>query len=610
MKTPKFWKRKNFISFILYPLSIIYYLFYKIRCIINHRPYKSKIPVVCVGNITIGGSGKTPVAIEVFKELKDEDLTCCFLSKGYGGNFTGVVKLDNNSTASEVGDEPMILFEYGDVFVSKNRVDGLKFINNNFKYNVIIMDDGLQNPTFTKAKNILVIDGDYGFGNNLILPAGPMRESFGSVYKNIYLAIINNGNKDIESLCKKYNIPHICSETKAIVKQEFLENEYVAFCGLGIPDKFKNTLLKNNIKIKEFIVFEDHHKYTKKDIEHLKSYNCKLITTKKDWIKLDDEDRKRIDYLDIYLDFGGEKIFMVGKNPVKRSLSKKFCDRLGFYGLSFIFLLSKIFPIQFMSFLFGNIAMLLCPFIPTSYLVLKNLENTMPEKNFLKKIGIMFGVWRDLGRFAGEYPYIHTMKDDKIFKYVKINNRTKDVIREIKNNKVGSILFSGHISNWEVGLRALRDSGVKLNVVYRELNNPLIEPRYDSRLKENLGIKTIAKHDNAAIKIIRALKNGENIIILTDQKDSSNGIPLNFFNRKAYTSRTIYVIAKKLGIPIYGIRVIRNKKPVNFSLEVTEKYFVKDSSEVDFLQKNNDILEKWIREHPEQWFWVHNRWKV
>jgi tetraacyldisaccharide 4'-kinase len=566
--------------------------------------------VICVGNITAGGSGKTPIAIEIFKELENEDLKCCFLSKGYGGNFTGVVKLNNNSTASEVGDEPMILYEYGDVFVSKNRIKGLKFINDNFKYNIIIMDDGLQNPTFTKAKSILVIDGDYGFGNNLILPAGPMRETFKSVHKKIYLAIINNGNKNIESLCKKYNVSYIYSETKAIVKQEFLENEYVAFCGLGTPNKFKNTLLKNNIKIKEFIEFEDHHKYTKEDIRHLKSYNCKLITTKKDWIKLDKKDKKEIDYLDIYLDFKGKKIFASGKNQSRRTLFKRFCDCLGFCGISFIFLLSKIFPIQFMSFLFGNIAVLLCPFIPTSYLVLKNLKNTMSEKNFLKRISIMLGVWRDLGRFVGEYPYIHTMKKNKIFKYIKISDRTRGIIREIKNNKVGSIIFSGHISNWEFGLRALRDSGVKLNVVYRELNNPLIEPRYDSKLKENLGIKTIAKHDNAAIKIIRALKNGENVIILTDQKNPNNGIPLNFFNRKAYTSRTIYVIAKKLGIPVYGIRVIRNKKLVNFSLELTEKCFVGDSSEASFLQKNNDILEKWIREYPEQWFWVHNRWMV
>ena len=118
MKTPKFWNNKNIVAFLLLPLSMLYYFIYKLRCFINFNPYNSKIPVICVGNIVAGGAGKTPTAIEIAKILKQNNKTFCFLSKGYGGKFKGVVKLDNNSIAEVVGDEPLLLFEFGDVFVS------------------------------------------------------------------------------------------------------------------------------------------------------------------------------------------------------------------------------------------------------------------------------------------------------------------------------------------------------------------------------------------------------------------------------------------------------------------------------------------------------------
>lgn len=294
-----------------------------------------------------------------------------------------------------------------------------------------------------------------------------------------------------------------------------------------------------------------------------------------------------------------------------KTLFNKICDYLGFLGMGFITLLSKILPIELTSFLFGNLAILLCPFIPTTYLVLKNLKYTMPEKNFMNRLFIMFKVWYNLGSLIGEYLYIFKMKKNKIFKYVHINEETKNIIDEIKQNKTGSLIFSGHISNWEMGLRALTDNDVKLDAVFRLPNNPLIGRKYTSDLRESLGIKMITKEDNAAFKIIKALKRGENVIILVDQRDSStSGILLNFFGKKALTNKTLYIIAKRMNIPIYGTRVIRNKGLVNFELVLEKKQIINDdTNEATFTQNINDILERWIREYPEQWFWVHNRWK-
>ncbi len=309
MKTPKFWNRKNIISYSLLPLSPLYYLCYKIRCLINFKPYKSKIPIICVGNIVAGGSGKTPVAIEVAKILKKNNKTFCFLSKGYGGNFKGIVKLDSNSRADVVGDEPLLLFENGDVFVSKNRISGLKYINENYDYDYIIMDDGLQNPTFYKDKVLLVIDGNFGIGNGFILPAGALRELFVDVYKKIDVVILNNGdNEYIDKLCDKYNVDIVKSNIIAENAEKFKSDKYIAFCGLGRPEKFKKTLDDNGIQVIDFISFEDHHKYSDCDIEKMLKLGHKLITTKKDWVKLSNKYKNIVDCFNIFININADEL--------------------------------------------------------------------------------------------------------------------------------------------------------------------------------------------------------------------------------------------------------------------------------------------------------------
>lgn len=291
-----------------------------------------------------------------------------------------------------------------------------------------------------------------------------------------------------------------------------------------------------------------------------------------------------------------------------KTFFNKFCDLLGYCGVSFVFFISKFIPMKILSFCFGCLAVLLAPFIPTTYLVLKNLCYTMPELSLLKRINIMFNVWYGLGQFVGEYAYVYRMKKNKIFDYVDVID--KNYIDEIKNNKTGSIIFSGHLSNWEMGLRALKDSDLKLSVVFRESNNQYIEPKYTANLRKQMGINMIAKQDNAGIKIVRALKNGENVIILVDQRDSQNGLPLKFFNKTAFTTRTVYSLAKKLNIPVYGMRVIRLKNFVKFDLKIEKIELEDNTTEEYYLQHINDILERWIRENINQWFWVHNRWRV
>lgn len=307
MKTPKFWSKKRLTYFLIFlPFSILYYSLYKIRCFFNRKPYCSKIPIICVGNINIGGSGKTPIAIEIAKILLKNGKTFCFLSKGYGGNFKEIMKLNYVSKADIVGDEPLILMDYGDVFVSKNRVKGLRYINSKYNYDYIIMDDGLQNPTFVKNKSILVIDGIYGFGNGCLLPAGSLRETFRNVSKRVDLVIIIGEDKHgIDKLCEKYFLKYI--NGKINIVENYNNKEYAAFCGIGHPDKFKKTLEENSINCLKFIEFDDHHNYNKSDIVNLMGFGLNLITTKKDWVKLPNSIKNEVEFLDITIDID-EKI--------------------------------------------------------------------------------------------------------------------------------------------------------------------------------------------------------------------------------------------------------------------------------------------------------------
>jgi tetraacyldisaccharide 4'-kinase len=282
-------------------------LFYGIRCLINVKPYKSQIPLLCIGNLTAGGAGKTPMAIEIAKILRNSGRTYCFLNKGYGGNFKGVSKLTaNNRNANIVGDEALLLCEYGDTFVSRSRVRGLKYINQHYKYDYILLDDGLQNPTFVKNKIILMIYGEFGFGNGLLLPAGPLRETFSrAVSRHIDLTVIvGKDSYGIRSLCDRYSVMNIGGTIELSEPAEKYSNgPYVAFCGIANPEKFRKTLTDQGIDFVKFIAFADHHRYTYEDLKFLRKFGYTLITTKKDWVKINDMNigKKDIDVVEISL---------------------------------------------------------------------------------------------------------------------------------------------------------------------------------------------------------------------------------------------------------------------------------------------------------------------
>ncbi len=299
MKTPKYWQSRNFIALSLFLPSCLYALATWLRIRFT-TPKKVKVPVICIGNLTAGGSGKTPVSVSIANILKKNGKNPYFISRGYGGKLSDVEVDINIHSPIEVGDEPLLLAKEAPVIVNHKRFDGAqKAIKNGA--DIIIMDDGFQNPSLYKDKSFLVIDGNIGLGNMFPIPAGPMRE-FLSHGKKRAQAIILLG-KDKTGIIKKFNnLPVFYGE---VVTKEIKQNNkrIVAFAGIGRPQKFYDSLIKCGFEIVKSFDFADHYFYKEDDLkkimEEAEKLNADVYTTSKDFVKIPALFKNKINVLEI-----------------------------------------------------------------------------------------------------------------------------------------------------------------------------------------------------------------------------------------------------------------------------------------------------------------------
>ncbi len=261
-------------------------------------PRSVSIPVICLGNLNIGGAGKTPTSIALSKILTEHNdfMAPVFLTRGYGGNVSGPEFVDMSKNISLWGDEALLLNRHARTIVSRNRYQGAELATRS-NADVIIMDDGLQNPSLEKNISFVVVDGTYGFGNQKTLPAGPLRtplkEGFEAVDAFIIIGEDQYGLKDIlpENKPVFRAITKVTSGWRADKKKK-----YIAFCGIAHPPKFQKTLEEKGLNIEKFVSFPDHHPFTDKDLKKLKKSSLKedalLITTEKDYARLPESDFK------------------------------------------------------------------------------------------------------------------------------------------------------------------------------------------------------------------------------------------------------------------------------------------------------------------------------
>lgn len=301
MKTPSFWYQDSSIysplSVLLTPLAWLYAKaasFHKA----HSTPASAPLPVICLGNLVAGGSGKTPTAIALAKLLQNEKvfLSPAFVTRGYRGRVKTTERVDQSNNASLWGDEAVLLARHAPTFVSPNRYLGALAAKSHGA-DVAILDDGLQNYSLNKNVSFAVIDGQMGFGNERIIPAGPLRQSLEDGFSRVDAFILIG--EDLHNLKNRLPADKPVFTARLKVKEPLelpSKGPYIGFCGIGFPDKFKNTLAENGIELSGWHSYADHHPYTIQDLYLLLGEafekKSRLITTEKDYVRLPDFQQK------------------------------------------------------------------------------------------------------------------------------------------------------------------------------------------------------------------------------------------------------------------------------------------------------------------------------
>jgi tetraacyldisaccharide 4'-kinase len=254
---------------------------------------KVRVPVICVGNLTLGGVGKTPVVLSLAKFFQGKKIKVGILTRGYGGNLKGPVRVSASHGAQEVGDEPLLLAKNVPTWVSRDRVRGAQaMIRSGIQ--LILMDDGFQNPRIHKNLNLVVVDGSTGFGNSHVFPAGPLREfCWAGMDRADAFVLMGKDSKVLYNVNKP-----IFKATLVPTSSLPTTQKYFAFAGIGLPSKFFESLKRENVPVVGIESFSDHHPYSEEDFQRLQGkaerLGAKLLTTEKDLMRLTPSQRKLV----------------------------------------------------------------------------------------------------------------------------------------------------------------------------------------------------------------------------------------------------------------------------------------------------------------------------
>ncbi|MFP3017785.1 MAG: tetraacyldisaccharide 4'-kinase [Candidatus Tisiphia sp.] len=304
---PKFWHTKTIISYLLLPLSWLYLFFSYLRKIIA-RPIIFPCKVICVGNISIGGTGKTQIVIFLAKVLKAINIDFIIITKGYGSKLQTALLVEPHHTVLDVGDEAVMLLKYGKVIASKKIQYILPFIKR-IKPKVIIVDDAMQNPNFYKDIVILSVDADRLFGNELLIPAGPLREYPKQAIEKADIVILV-GSSNVAPFFLHKELPFFQAQIVPTIDIDKTKR-YFVFSGIGNPERFFSTLENYGLQLVGNKIFPDHHQYSEEDLDYLKEQseksNSLLITTRKDYVKICDTDLSVI-CCDVHLLLNNQKL--------------------------------------------------------------------------------------------------------------------------------------------------------------------------------------------------------------------------------------------------------------------------------------------------------------
>jgi tetraacyldisaccharide 4'-kinase len=307
MRAPDFWRSDNGIARLLEPFGLIVGAV-TARRMARAKPYHAAAPVICVGNLTVGGTGKTPVAASIAAILEDRGRTPAILMRGYGGTLAGPVKVSAHIHGpDDVGDEALLHARTTPTWVARNRALAAPLAIAGGA-DVLVMDDGHQHATLAKTLSLIVVDGRYGFGNGRIMPAGPLRESIPAGLARAHAVVVMGDDAHDLAERLKGRIPVLKAHLVPGPEWGWLRGQkVVAFAGIGDPFKFFDAVAAMGARIVAVHPFDDHYDYGVADIQPILdeafSVGAIPVTTAKDAVRLPADQRQQVNVLNIAVEW-------------------------------------------------------------------------------------------------------------------------------------------------------------------------------------------------------------------------------------------------------------------------------------------------------------------
>jgi tetraacyldisaccharide 4'-kinase len=303
---PGFWgEPPGVLAGLLSPIGAAWDVAGRLRQTLS-RPYRAPAPVLCVGNLVVGGAGKTPVALALASYLSDCGIRVHVVSRGYGGSLSRPVRVDPaRHDAAAVGDEALLLARRAPSWVARDRAAGVRAAVG-AGAEIVLLDDGLQNPTIAKTLSMLVVDAGYGFGNARVLPAGPLRESLArGLAKADLVVLLATETEPVgpEQIGIPQGLPVLPASLAPVGGERLSGARVLAFAGIGRPEKFFATLRGLGAVLVGAQPFPDHHRFRAAEIERLRRAaerdEARLVTTAKDIVRMPPRDRDGIEVLEV-----------------------------------------------------------------------------------------------------------------------------------------------------------------------------------------------------------------------------------------------------------------------------------------------------------------------